>query len=113
MDAAAGERLRRLGGDRLLARMLDLFLQNAPQRLATAREGRSRDDLEAVERAAHSLKSSAANIGAQRVRSAAERLERLAADGERDALEAGVRELEQALAAAEPELRAARASLRP
>ncbi|MBY0524532.1 MAG: response regulator [Gemmataceae bacterium] len=56
-------RLEDLGGVAFLHEMIGLFLESAPQRLDAMRAGLRADDLNAVERAAHALKSSAGNLG--------------------------------------------------
>jgi len=75
LDATALARLARLGGESLVARMIAIFLDNAPQRVAAATRAAAAGDAPVVERAAHSLKSMAANIGARRLQDAAEILE--------------------------------------
>ena len=88
IDMKALERLHEWGGKRLVAQMIDLFLSQAPERLRGLREGLSNGDVDVVERSAHSLKSTAANLGATT-------LSRLAEDAERAASErnlTGVRE---------------------
>jgi HPt (histidine-containing phosphotransfer) domain-containing protein len=81
LDPEAIDRLRRLGGDDLAGKLSALFLDLAPRRLQAAREGVAGDDADAVRRAAHSLKSSAGNVGAFTVLEAADRLEAAAEDG--------------------------------
>lgn len=78
LDPAALERLRRLGGDELTERMVGIFLRLGEDRLAAAREGLARSDPEMVERAAHSLRSSAGNVGARALVERAEAVERTA-----------------------------------
>jgi two-component system, sensor histidine kinase and response regulator len=68
IDPEALARLREWGGDRLLAQMIHLFVESTPDRIRQIREGLDRDEVELVERGAHSLKSSAANLGAERLR---------------------------------------------
>lgn len=75
--------LERVGGPALVRELIEIFLRHAPQRVAQARQGVRERDWGAVERATHSLKSSAANIGATRLHDAAERLERRSAGGSR------------------------------
>lgn len=79
LDPVAFERLKRLGGVQLLREMIDLFLGHAPARLEAALAAGARGDIVGVNRAAHSLKSSAANLGARLVREQAEQLERVSA----------------------------------
>ncbi len=59
--------LRELGGDDdpgLLTELIDLFLADAPTYLAALSEALQRGDATGLEQAAHTLKSSSANIGA-------------------------------------------------
>jgi two-component system sensor histidine kinase/response regulator len=79
LDPVAFERLKRLGGVKLLREMIDLFLGHAPARVEAALAAGACGDVTGVNRAAHSLKSSAANLGARVVREHAEQLERVAA----------------------------------
>jgi HPt (histidine-containing phosphotransfer) domain-containing protein len=78
LDTAALARLRRFGGDKLLGDMIALFIGAAPERLDAARRGAQVHDLNAIEMAMHSLKSSAAQLGAIR-------MQRLCAEGEQSA----------------------------
>ncbi|HEX6886065.1 MAG TPA: response regulator [Planctomycetota bacterium] len=59
--------LRELGGEddpALFVELVNLFLADTPERLQTMHEALEKRDLTAVERAAHALKSSSANLGA-------------------------------------------------
>jgi HPt (histidine-containing phosphotransfer) domain-containing protein len=76
-DARALDRLRRFGGDKLLGEMIELFLSIAPERVAAARRALEAGDLPTSERAMHSLKGSAAQLGALRLERLSERGERL------------------------------------
>ena len=105
LDPAAIERLRRLGGDALAGKMASLFLELAPERLRAAREGLAAGDHDAIRRAAHSLKSSAGNIGANAILEDADRLEDAAESG------APMDRLEPLYAALEADVAAARAEL--
>ena len=82
IDMKAIERLHEWGGKRLVAQMIDLFLQQAPQRLEGLRQGLANGDVETVERSAHSLKSTAGNLGAMALSDLAAKAE--AAAGKRD-----------------------------
>lgn len=75
VDPAALQRLRRLGGDALVRRMIEVFLEDAPKRLVAAREAVAMDDLDGARRASHSLKSAAGILGARELQTAAERME--------------------------------------
>jgi len=100
LDPEALERLRELGGEKLLAQMVRLFLQNAPQRMHQVRSYRDGGDEKEAERGAHSLKSSAANVGAQRVRELAAEIERAAGNGNHAAVTAVLPDLEIAFSEA-------------
>jgi HPt (histidine-containing phosphotransfer) domain-containing protein len=79
-DGVAIERLQRLGGAELVRGMLELFLAQAPERIRALEAAAAAGDASQVEKAAHSLKSSAGNLGALRLQNAAALLE-LAAGG--------------------------------
>ena len=78
IDRRAHARLEEWGGAKLLTQMIRLFLDNAPSRLDQVRHGLAEGNVGDVERGAHSLKSSAANVGAMTV-------SRIAADMENHA----------------------------
>jgi HPt (histidine-containing phosphotransfer) domain-containing protein len=67
IDPAGLARLHQIGGAAFVKRMIDLFLEEAPDRLIAARKGEETGDLVAIAEAAHSLKSSAHNFGASRL----------------------------------------------
>lgn len=100
LDPEALERLREWGGEKLLTQMVRLFLQNAPQRMEQVRSYKDGSDGKEAERGAHSLKSSAANVGAQRVRVLAAEIERAAGDGDEATVTALLPDLEEAFSAA-------------
>lgn len=56
--------LRRVGKEALVARMVGMFVTNAPARLATMRASLDSGDIDGVVHGAHSLKSSAGQLGA-------------------------------------------------
>ena len=64
IDPQAHARLEEWGGAGLVTQMIRLFLENAPTRLDQVRKGLSEGGLAEAERGVHSLKSSAANVGA-------------------------------------------------
>jgi HPt (histidine-containing phosphotransfer) domain-containing protein len=59
--------LLRLGGEAFLREMLDIFLGSAPTQIEAARTALLAGDLVGVQRAVHSLRSSAGNFGAETV----------------------------------------------
>jgi CheY-like chemotaxis protein/HPt (histidine-containing phosphotransfer) domain-containing protein len=77
MQVAAIERLRKLGGDEFVNKMIDLFLDYTGTKIADARKAGTAGDLAALAKAVHPIKSSAGNIGASRVQELAARLEQL------------------------------------
>jgi HPt (histidine-containing phosphotransfer) domain-containing protein len=101
-------RLEDIGGRDFVVEMIDLFLQVAPQRLDDARRGEQAGDLEAIAKAAHSLKSSAGNLGADAVQELAEQVEQLASACAAEAVSPLLRRLEQAFAESKVRLESAR-----
>jgi HPt (histidine-containing phosphotransfer) domain-containing protein len=67
--------LRRIGGDKLIHKLIDLVLENVPKRLAAARSALACGDAKKIGRAAHTLVSSAGNVGAVAMHEAAYNLE--------------------------------------
>lgn len=74
-DPAPLSALGQIGGDKLVHDVLALFKHNAAQQIATAITGLETQDANVVRHAAHSLKSTAANIGALQLASLARSLE--------------------------------------
>lgn len=73
--------LRELGGadePGLLAELIDLFLADAPERIREVESALAAGEIKRVERAAHTLKSSSANIGAKQLSSICKQIEELA-----------------------------------
>lgn len=97
LDTAALDRLQQWGGPKLLTQMVRLFLDNSPTRIEQIREGIRSETAEDAERGAHSLKSSAANVGAMAVSGLAAVMEDLASRGELAAVEALRPDLEAAM----------------
>lgn len=100
LDPAALKRLRDWGGDKLLKEILRLFLANAPQRMDQIHNGLDRNDPNEVERGAHSLKSTAANVGARDLSLLSTEFEDIASTGRLDGLRERLPELEEAYARA-------------
>ncbi len=73
----------RVGGDiEFLQEIADLFLEDCPKLLAQIRAAVSGGDARSLEYAAHTLKGSVANFGADAARDAAFRLEALGRAGD-------------------------------
>ncbi|MDX1646643.1 MAG: Hpt domain-containing protein [Longimicrobiales bacterium] len=98
IDPQALERLREWGGEKLAAQMVRLFLKNSGTRMDQIRNGVGNGDPEETERGAHSLKSSAANIGADALRILATRIEAAALEGQLEKMQELLPPLEGAYA---------------
>ena len=75
------------GGDELLVKLIDVFLENTPKILAEARAALTNHASPQLARAAHTLKGSCSNFGADRMRTACQQLESLANRGAIDGAE--------------------------
>ena len=104
IDPAALQRLEDWGGTSLSKEIVRLFLENGPTRVDQIRGAMDGDDLDAPERGAHSLKSSAANVGAQLLQKVASELELAASVGDVNRVRDLIPNLEQAFAQAAQEL---------
>lgn len=104
IDPQALDRLREWGGDKLAGQMVRLFLKNSGTRMDQIRAGVDGSDLEEAERGAHSLKSSAANIGAELLRTLSTRMESAALESDAEGAKSLLPELETAYAEAMKEL---------
>ena len=94
-DPASLERLKRFGGGKLLGEMISLFISAAPDRIGAARAGLDANDPKATEMALHSLKSSAAQLGAMHMQRLSARGEQLAHAGSLDGLDRIMQDLEE------------------
>ena len=100
LDPAQMERLKEWGGSELQGKMIDLFLTHAVERMDQIRDGISGGEPGKAETGAHTLKSSAGNVGAQRVQLLAQDAERLAESGDLDGVKALLPSLEREFQAA-------------
>jgi CheY-like chemotaxis protein/HPt (histidine-containing phosphotransfer) domain-containing protein len=103
-DPSAMERLRQLGGEDFARRMIELFLDCAGAHLEEGRRALAAGDLAALAKSLHPLKSSAGNVGANRVQDLAAQAESLACQSQTQTLAAVLDELNQAFAAAKSAL---------
>ena len=78
---SALEMLKRLGGDKLVSDVIDVFTANAPRLIFAARAGAEANNGDAVARSLHSLKSSAGQLGAARMQQLCAKGEMLASHG--------------------------------
>jgi HPt (histidine-containing phosphotransfer) domain-containing protein len=107
IDTAVTDRLRALdrkGGPSRLGRAVTRFIESAPSIVTTICDSHAKGDAEALWRAAHSLKSSSAALGAKRLSLAS-------AEIERGARTAGVAAVAGLVAGIEKELQAATKAL--
>lgn len=81
-DPRALTRIRKWGGEKLLQEMVQLFLAHAPEGILAVRQGIREGNASGAEAAAHSLKSSCAQLGAVRMQALCGEIEALAARGE-------------------------------
>ena len=90
--------LSRVGGDvELLQEIAVLFVEDCPRALAEIRDAIEREDSAKLENAAHALKGSVANFGAQNAVEAAFRLEQMGRAGQLGEAAETLRALEHAL----------------
>ena len=106
LDPAALERLEEWGGPDLSKEIVQLFLDHGPVRMDQIRGAMDGEDLEAPERGAHSLKSSAANVGAHHVHKVASDVELAASHGDLQRVRELIPDLEEAYTEAARELEA-------
>jgi PAS domain S-box-containing protein len=106
LDDEALGKLRELGGDDFLGEVIDAFLADAPQLIATLRRSLDEGSTEELRRAAHTLKSNGATLGAEGFAELCRTLEQQAKSGELDGaselvdrIEQEYRPLEEALSA--------------
>jgi CheY-like chemotaxis protein len=76
----------------VLRKLVDNFLSNTPTLLADLKSAATRDDMPALQRAAHTLKSSSASYGAVRLAELCRILESAARTGE---VQAGIQQVEE------------------
>lgn len=69
------EEVQMEGEPDLIVELIDLYLEDAPRRIAALREALAAMDESGLKRAAHTLKGSSANLGARRVAELCSQLE--------------------------------------
>ncbi len=74
LDQTMLEELREIAGDET-TRIITIFLEDAPRLIGTLEKAAAVPDLDAMRDAAHTLKSSSANVGAMALSAAAKRVE--------------------------------------
>ena len=97
--------LERVGGDsELLEEVAKLFLDSAPDLLGQIREAVGSRDPQALQHAAHTLKGSVGNFGAEAAFEAALRLEKMGRAGDLTGIEEAYAALESEMQRLEPAL---------
>ncbi|MFN0243083.1 MAG: ATP-binding protein [Planctomycetota bacterium] len=89
IDMKVIQALKELGGaddPRLIYELIDIFLDDAPVQMQRIEQGLATQDIKSVERAAHTLKSSSANIGALALSSVCKQIEESARKQDVDAV---------------------------
>jgi HPt (histidine-containing phosphotransfer) domain-containing protein len=83
IDPQAIEELRAMnpGDDSFLRELIQIYLEDSPQRIAEIESSLEQGDALTLTRAAHSLKGSSSNFGAAQLRAISEKIERLGRDG--------------------------------
>src|SRR5947207_7767177 len=104
LEEAAMDRLRRLGGDAFAGQMISLFLDYTQTKLADAQRACSVGDYAGIAKAVHPIKSSAGNVGANRVQEVAARLEETAHGQQLGEVNRLLSELELAMAEVKPRM---------
>lgn len=78
IDNSVVEELISLGEDgdpELLLDLIEMFAADAPSKVQAVHDGLANQDLETIERAAHSLKGSSGNLGATKLQIACDRMQ--------------------------------------
>ncbi|HVR85908.1 MAG TPA: Hpt domain-containing protein [Planctomycetota bacterium] len=104
VDWGALRRLLGAGGSPLVDQMVLLFLRHTPDRLSLLRTGTETGDWASAERAAHSMKSTAAYLGLLELRARAEEAEVLAREGRGPELQSLLNGLDRAFSAVRGDL---------
>jgi PAS domain S-box-containing protein len=86
------------GDEELLRQMLEVFLEDAPNQLASIREALSANDAPLVRRAGHTLKGASSNVGASRLREIGFTIEKAGEAGDLALAATKLRDAEDALA---------------
>jgi CheY-like chemotaxis protein/HPt (histidine-containing phosphotransfer) domain-containing protein len=103
---AALDRLMRLGGGKFVVEMIDIFLDYTQTKIAEAQKALAAKDYSAVAKAVHPIKSSAGNIGANRVQKLAVKIEEAAIQQRNGELPPMLAELEKVFAEIRPAMEA-------
>jgi PAS domain S-box-containing protein len=108
LDDEALQNLRDLGGDEFLGEVIGAFLADAPSLIATLRSALEHENTEELRRAAHTLKSNGATLGAESFAELCRTAEQLAKAGELEGFSQLVERIEEEYAPLEEALVALR-----
>jgi HPt (histidine-containing phosphotransfer) domain-containing protein len=111
IDSAALESLREVGGDAFVDEVIDTFLADVPTLLATLRHSLETGDAAEVRRAAHTLKSNGATLGASDFAEVCRILEQQAKDGRLEEAPVLLERIEEERGSLERALEAVRAKV--
>lgn len=93
--AALAHLLATVGGDKtFLAELIDAFFGDTSQLIAQMRQASAARDAESLRRAAHSLKSNSANLGATTLAALCQQVEEIAKAGTLDGANARIAQIE-------------------
>ncbi|MBZ0254718.1 Hpt domain-containing protein [bacterium] len=84
IDNESLDKIRDIGGDSLVEKMVRLFLEHAPKNYQLAMEAKQNGDLKKLSEYAHAIKSSSGNFGAHPLFNASQNVEQLAREGKAD-----------------------------
>lgn len=96
--------IREIGGDKLLRRLIELFVENTPMRLEEMRRAIAGSNAKRAALAAHSLRSSSVTLGAHELAERAGAVEALANEEKLGIVEDALPELEKLVAGAQESL---------
>ncbi len=113
IDESVLEQIRRLGGNELVRKLVELFFSYAEPMVDKILFSCRAGNREELERTAHALKSSAGKLGARELESLANEIERLAAEKEVLAVRPLLAGLEKALLRAREHLTEEGRGLKP
>ncbi|WP_415258946.1 ATP-binding protein [Thauera phenylacetica] len=105
--ALAALSVQHCGGEAIVAQVVELFLVEGRRQIDTLREAWRRRDLDTAARAAHTLKASAATLGAMRLSARCNNIETAMRAGLEDGIEAWINEADSAFTAACAEMNGA------
>lgn len=93
------------GDTSLVQELIEIFLADGPDKIAAIRAGVAADDLDAVQRAAHSLKGTSGNLGAFELMETAEALQCASREGDGETCRPLAEQIATRFEAASAELR--------